>query len=84
LTSAHRMEPFIVVDRKTRKILARFETREEAEAFRGGRIAADPKAKSTLSIRGPFADQHEPARRAARKSRKRGRPRRSRERPNAD
>jgi hypothetical protein len=73
------MEPFIIVDRKTRKILARFETREEAEAFRGGLIAADPKAESNLSIRGPLGDQHEPARRAARKSHKRGRPRRSRD-----
>ncbi len=79
LTSAHRMERFIVVDRETRKILARFETREEAEAFRGGLIAADPKAEGNLSIREPFADQHEPARRAARKSHQRGRPRRSRD-----
>jgi hypothetical protein len=68
------MAPFIIVDRKTRKILARFETREEAEAFRGGLIAADPKAESNLSIRGPFGHQHEPARRAARKPDQRGRP----------
>ncbi len=45
------LKPFIVVNRQTHKIVAEFETREEAEAFRDGLISAQANGKSRLSIR---------------------------------
>jgi len=63
------MESFIIVNRRTRKILARFESREEAEAFCAGLITTDPTAESYLSVRKPFGDQKDPSGGAARKTR---------------
>jgi hypothetical protein len=53
------LKPFIVVDRQTRKILAEFETREEAEAFRDGLSGARTNGKSDLSIRSTLGDRNE-------------------------
>jgi hypothetical protein len=62
------MKAFIVVNRKTRKILARFESREEAEAFRAGLMTAEPKDGRNLGVRGLLEGHREPARRGAGKS----------------
>ena len=51
------MKRFIVVNRQTRKIIAEFETREEAEAFRDGLIGARASWKSRLSIRSTLGDR---------------------------
>jgi hypothetical protein len=59
------LKAFIVVDRRTRKIVAEFGTREEAEAFRDGLISAQANGKSDLSIRstlGGLSDQEAGAR----------------------
>src|SRR5947207_1309165 len=45
------VKPFIVVNRETRKILAEFETREEAAAFRDGLAGGQANGKRALSIR---------------------------------
>jgi hypothetical protein len=49
------LKAFIVVNRRTRKIVAEFGTREEAEAFRDGLITAQANGKSDLSIRSTLA-----------------------------
>jgi hypothetical protein len=51
------LKAFIVVNRRTRKIVAEFETREEAEAFRDGLISAQANGKSDLSIRSTPGDR---------------------------
>ncbi|SRR6266487_2030998 len=67
------LKAFIVVNRQTRKILAEFETREEAEAFRDGLISARATGKSPLSIRSTLGDGNDQEAGAARRTEKRGR-----------
>jgi predicted ATPase len=66
------LKAFIVVNRQTRKILAEFETREEAEAFRDGLISARVTGKSPLSIRSTLGDRNDQEAGAARRAEKRG------------
>ena len=66
------LKAFIVVNRQTRKILAEFETREEAEAFRDGLISARATGKSPLSIRSTLGDWNDQEAGAARRAEKRG------------
>jgi hypothetical protein len=66
------LKAFIVVNRQTRKILAEFETREEAEAFRDGLISARATGKSPLSIRSTLGDRNDREARAARRAEKGG------------
>jgi len=67
------LKAFIVVNRQTRKILAEFETREEAEAFRDGLIGAQANGKSHLSIRSTLGDRNDQEAGAADRADKRGR-----------
>jgi hypothetical protein len=53
------LKPFIVVNRQTRKIVAEFESREEAGAFRDGLINAQATAQSLLSIRSTLGDRND-------------------------
>ena len=66
------LKAFIVVNRQTRKILAEFETREEAEAFRDGLIIARATGKSPLSIRSTLGDCNDQEAGAAGRAEKRG------------
>jgi hypothetical protein len=66
------LKAFIVVNRQTRKILAEFETREEAEAFRDGLVSARATGKSPLSIRSTLGDCNDQEAGAARRAEKRG------------
>jgi hypothetical protein len=52
-------QPFVVVDRQTRRIVAGFASREEAEAFREGQIVTDARASRDLSIRAMLPDPRE-------------------------
>jgi hypothetical protein len=67
------LKDFIVVNRLTRKIVAEFGTREEAEAFRDGLISAQPNGKSDLSIRSTLGDSTDQEAGAAQRAEKRGR-----------
>jgi len=67
------LKAFIVVNRQTRKILAEFETREEAEAFRDGLIGAQANGKSQLSIRSTLGERNDQEAGAAHRADKRGR-----------
>jgi hypothetical protein len=77
------LKDFIVVNRLTRKIVAEFGTREEAEAFRDGLISAQANGKNDLSIRSTLADstdQRVGAAQRAEKRRRTARPRRRKQR----
>src|SRR6266508_1346231 len=65
------LKAFIVVHRQTRKILAEFETREEAEAFRDGLISTHATGKSPLSIRSTLGDRNDQEAGAAHRAEKR-------------
>jgi hypothetical protein len=67
------LKAFIVVDRRTRKIVAEFATREEAEAFRDGQIGTQANGKSDLSIRSTLADSTDQEAGAAQRAEKRRR-----------
>jgi hypothetical protein len=67
------LKAFIVVNRRTRKIVAEFGTREEAEAFRDGLISAQANGKSDLSIRSTLGESTDQDARAAQRAEKRGR-----------
>ena len=67
------MKRFIVVNRQTRQILAEFESREEAEAFRDGRVSAHANGKGYLSIRSTLGERDNPQARAVDSADKRGR-----------
>jgi hypothetical protein len=77
------LKAFIVVDRRTRKIVAEFGTREEAEAFRDGLISSQANGKSDLSIRstlGDSTDQEAGAAQRAEKPRRTAHPLRRKQR----
>jgi hypothetical protein len=67
------LKDFIVVNRLTRKIVAEFGTREEAEAFRDGLISAQANGKNDLSIRSTRADSTDQRAGAAQRAEKRRR-----------
>jgi alkylated DNA nucleotide flippase Atl1 len=67
------LKAFIVVNRRTRKIVAEFGTREEAEAFRDGLISAQANGKSDLSIRSTLRESTDQEAGAAQRAEKRGR-----------
>jgi hypothetical protein len=67
------LKDFIVVNRLTRKIVAEFGTREEAEAFRDGLISAQANGKNDLSIKSTLADSTDQRAGAAQRAEKRGR-----------
>jgi hypothetical protein len=66
------LKPFIVLNRQTRKILAEFETREEAEAFRDGLSSARTNGNSDLSIRSTPGDRNDRKAGATNRPNKRG------------
>jgi hypothetical protein len=66
------LKPFIVVNRQTPQILAEFETREEAEAFRDGLSSARTNGKGNLSIRSTHADRNDQEAGATDRADKRG------------
>ena len=66
------LKAFIVVNRQTRKVLAEFETREEAEAFRDGLISARATGKTPLSIRSTLGGRNDEEAGAAHRAEKRG------------
>jgi len=67
------LKAFIVVNRRTRKIVAEFGTREEAEAFRDGLISAQANRKVDLSIRSTLGDSTHQEAGAAQRAEKRRR-----------
>jgi hypothetical protein len=73
------LKDFIVVNRLTRKIVAEFGTREEAEAFRDGLISAQANGKNDLSIRSTLADSTDQRAGAAQRAEKRRRTARPRQ-----
>lgn len=67
------LKAFIVVNRRTRKIVAEFGTREEAEAFRDGLISTQANGKGDLSIRSTLRDSTDEEAGAAQRAEKRRR-----------